>query len=126
MEHKSVYQLVLAGVLCAIGLAVPMVMPKVILGPMSFTLGSHVAIFLAMFISPKVTTAVVLGTTVGFFLTTPLIIAMRAGSHIIFALLGAFILRRHPEIMRWARFWSYPPSSSRAICSPLNSSPQAT
>lgn len=99
MEHKSVYQLVLAGVLCAIGLAIPMVMPKVIIGPMSFTLGSHVAIFLAMFISPKVTTAVVLGTTVGFFLTTPLIIAMRAGSHIIFALLGAFILRRHPEIM---------------------------
>ena len=66
MEHKSIYQLVLAGILCAIGLVVPMVMPKVILGPMSFTLGSHVAIFLAMFISPKVVAAVVLGTTVGF------------------------------------------------------------
>ena len=42
-------------------------MPKIILGPMSFTLGAHVAIFLAMFISPKVATAVCLGTTLGFF-----------------------------------------------------------
>lgn len=38
LEHKNIYQLVLAGVLCAIGLVVPMVMPKVIIGPMSFTL----------------------------------------------------------------------------------------
>lgn len=45
MEHKNIYQLVLAGVLCAIGLVVPMVMPKVIIGPMSFTLGAHAAIF---------------------------------------------------------------------------------
>lgn len=44
LEHKNIYQLVLAGVLCAIGLVVPMVMPKVIIGPMSFTLGAHVAI----------------------------------------------------------------------------------
>ena len=95
MDHKSIYQLVLAGILCAIGL----VMPKVILGPMSFTLGSHVAIFLAMFISPKVAAAVVLGTTVGFFMTTPLIIALRAASHIIFALVGAIIIKRHSDIL---------------------------
>ena len=99
LDHKSIYQLVLAGILCAIGLVVPMVMPKVILGPMSFTLGSHVAIFLAMFISPKVAAAVVLGTTVGFFMTTPLIIALRAASHIIFALVGAIIIKRHSDIL---------------------------
>ena len=92
MEHKNIYQLVLAGVLCAIGLVVPMVMPKVIIGPMSFTLGAHVAIFLAMFISPKVAAAVCLGTTMGFFVTTPLIIAARAATHIIFALVGALII----------------------------------
>ncbi len=78
MHHKNVYQLVVASVLCAIGLLVPLVMPKIILGPMSFTLGAHVAIFLAMFISPKVATAVCLGTTLGFFMTTPFIIALRA------------------------------------------------
>lgn len=99
MEHKNIYQLVLAGVLCAIGLVVPMVMPKVIIGPMSFTLGAHVAIFLAMFISPKVAAAVCLGTTMGFFVTTPLIIAARAATHIIFALVGALIIKRYPNIM---------------------------
>lgn len=99
MEHKNIYQLVLAGVLCAIGLVVPMVMPKVIIGPMSFILGAHVAIFFAMFISPKVAAAVCLGTTMGFFVTTPLIIAARAAAHIIFALVGAFIIKRYPDIM---------------------------
>lgn len=99
MEHKNIYQLVLAGVLCAIGLVVPMVMPKVIIGPMSFTLGAHVAIFLAMFISPKVAAAVCVGTTLGFFVTTPLIIAARAATHLIFALVGALIIKRYPDIM---------------------------
>ena len=99
MEHKNIYQLVLAGVLCAIGLVIPMVMPKVIIGPMSFTLGAHVAIFLAMFISPKVAAAVCLGTTMGFFVTTPLIIAARAATHLIFALFGAYIIKRYPDIM---------------------------
>lgn len=99
MEHKNIYQLVLAGVLCAIGLVVPMVMPKVIIGPMSFTLGAHVAIFLAMFISPKVAAAVCLGTTMGFFVTTPLIVAARAATHLIFALVGAYTIKRYPDIM---------------------------
>lgn len=99
MEHKNIYQLVLAGVLCAIGLVVPMVMPKVIIGPMSFTLGAHVAIFLAMFISPKVAAAVCVGTTLGFFVTTPLIIAARAATHLIFALVGALIIKRYPDIL---------------------------
>ena len=86
MEHKNIYQLVLAGVLCAIGLVVPMVMPKVIIGPMSFTLGAHAAIFLAMFISPKVAAAVCLGTTMGFFVTTPLGIGLNLGLAVLHAL----------------------------------------
>ena len=88
-----------AGVLCAVGLVVPMVMPKIIIGPMSFTLASHVAIFLAMFISPAVAVAVCIGTTLGFFLTTPLIIAMRAASHILFAVVGALIIKKRPDII---------------------------
>ena len=35
----------------------------------------------------------------GFFVTTPLIIAARAATHIIFALVGALIIRRYPNIM---------------------------
>jgi niacin transporter len=99
MENKKVSLIVVAGLLCAVGLVIPMVMPKVVLGPMSFTLASHVPIFLAMFISPSVALAVCLGTTLGFFMTTPLIIAMRAASHIVFALVGAIVIRKNPQII---------------------------
>lgn len=98
-KTNHLHRMVLAGVLCAVGIVVPMFMPKVVLGPMSFTLASHVAIFLAMFISPGVAAAVCLGTTLGFFFTTSPIIALRAASHIVFALVGAYILKKSPELI---------------------------
>lgn len=97
MKSSRLYHMVLAGVLCAVGIVVPMFMPRIVLGPMSFTLASHVAVFLGMFISPAVAVAVCIGTTLGFFLTTPTIIALRAASHIVFAGLGAFYLKKHPD-----------------------------
>ncbi len=88
MTKNKLYHMVLAGILCAIGIVVPMFMPRIVLGPMSFTLASHVAVFLGMFISPAVAVAVCIGTTIGFFLTTPAIIALRAASHIVFGSLS--------------------------------------
>ena len=59
----------MAALLCAIAILIPMISPvKIPLGPMSFTLGSHVAIFIAMFISPAVALTVELGATLGFLL----------------------------------------------------------
>ena len=99
MTKNKLYHMVLAGILCAIGIIVPMFMPRIVLGPMSFTLASHVAVFLGMFISPAVAVAVCIGTTIGFFLTTPAIIALRAASHIVFAFIGAAYLKRNPDII---------------------------
>ncbi len=99
MGNKNNFLLVLGGLLCAVGIVVPMFMPKIVLGPMSFTLASHVAIFLAMFISPKLAVMVCIGTTIGFFLTTPLIIALRAASHIVFAVIGAIIIKRNQKCL---------------------------
>ena len=65
MTKNKLYHMVLAGILCAIGIVVPMFMPRIVLGPMSFTLASHVAVFLGMFISPAVAVAVCIGTTIG-------------------------------------------------------------
>ena len=62
MKSSRLYHMVLAGVLCAVGIVVPMFMPRIVLGPMSFTLASHVAVFLGMFISPAVAVAVCIGT----------------------------------------------------------------
>ena len=45
-----------------------MVMPRITIGPASFTLASHVPVFIAMFISPVVAIAVSLGTGFGFLI----------------------------------------------------------
>jgi niacin transporter len=91
---------VTAALLCAIGIVIPMVCPKIVIGPASFTLASHVPIFLAMFISPPVAVAVALGTALGFFFAgLNIVIVLRALSHVVFAAIGAFWLKRQPQLL---------------------------
>ena len=99
MKTNSVKRLTISALLIAMGIIIPMVMPRITIGPASFTLASHVPVFIAMFISPVVAIAVSLGTGFGFFLSATPIIALRALSHLIFAVIGAVILQMHPEIL---------------------------
>ncbi|MGG5357865.1 MULTISPECIES: hypothetical protein [unclassified Enterococcus] len=99
MKKNSVRQLTITALLVGMGIIIPMVMPKIIIPPASFTLASHVPLMIAMFFSPGMAVAVALGTTFGFFLTTPVIIALRALSHIVFALIGALYLQKKPGIV---------------------------
>lgn len=99
MKNNSVKHLTISALLIGLGILIPMVMPKIVIGPASFTLASHVPVFIAMFFSPVVALAVVLGTTFGFFISTTPIIALRAFSHLIFALIGASYLQKHPELV---------------------------
>ncbi|MCV3133632.1 hypothetical protein OHD83_05740 [Enterococcus faecalis] len=99
MKTDSVKRLTISALLIAMGIIIPMVMPRITIGPASFTLASHVPVFIAMFISPVVAIAVSLGTGFGFFLSATPIIALRALSHLIFAVIGAVILQKHPEIL---------------------------
>lgn len=98
---KSVHRLTITAILVAMGIVIPMVMPvKVMIGPASFTLASHVPVFIAMFISPAVAVAVALGTAAGFALSgMPFIITLRALSHLVFAIIGALYLEKHPGIL---------------------------
>ncbi len=100
--RDNLSKVVSAALLCAIGIVIPMFSPiKVVLPPASFTLGSHVAIMIAMFISPSVAVAVSLGTTLGFFLGGfPLVIVLRALTHVVFALGGAMVLKKLPAILK--------------------------
>jgi niacin transporter len=85
--------------LIAIGIAIPLFSPvRFIMEPISFTLASHVPIFLAMMISPGAGVAVALGTTIGFFSTFPVIV-LRAYSHLVFVIYGGLYLKKHPETM---------------------------
>ena len=61
-QKNNIQNLTYAAILAAFGVLIPMVMPaKIIIGPASYTLASHVPVFLAMFISPSVAIFVALG-----------------------------------------------------------------
>ena len=95
MSHEKIRKMCVAALLCAVGILVPILSPvKLQLGPMSFTLGSHVAVFLAMFVSPAVGLTVEAGTTLGFVLAgfAPVVV-LRAAAQIVFVAAGAYWLR---------------------------------
>lgn len=95
-----IQKLTSAALLIALGIIIPMFMPKIYLPPASFTLLSHVPVFISMFISPLVAVAVAVGTTIGFVFSTmnPMVVA-RAASHLIFAVLGALWLKKQPNTL---------------------------
>lgn len=96
---KSVRNLSITALLIALGITIPIFMPKIIIPPASYTLASHVPLFVAMFISPSVVLAVAIGTGIGFFLSTPFIVAVRAFSHCVFALLGSLYIKNNPDFL---------------------------
>ncbi len=99
-RSEALYKMTATALLIAIGIVIPMVFPKIPIEPMSFTLASHVAIFLGMFISPTVAIAVTIGTTVGFlFSGLSLIVVLRAASHIVFVIVGSLLLRKKPALI---------------------------
>lgn len=100
-QNNRIFKLVLSAMLCAMGILIPFVCPKISIEPASFTLASHVPLFLAMFLSPKITVVVWLGTTLGFQLTGfPPVVVLRAASQIVFALLGAIWLQKQPLLLQ--------------------------
>ncbi len=99
MKRHSVKELTISALLIALGIVIPQVMPRITVGPASFTLASHVPVFIAMFISPASAAVVALGTAFGFFMTATPVIALRALSHLVFAVVGAFYLQKHPNLV---------------------------
>ena len=94
MNRKLIQHITIAGLLIAVGILIPLTFPRIAIEPASYTLASHVAIFVAMFISPGVALGVALGTTFGFFMTATPIIALRAASHLIYAIPFAFYIAK--------------------------------
>jgi len=79
--------LTITALLMALAIMIPIMMPlKVVIPPASYTLAS-----------------VVIGSTLGFFVAGfPIVIVMRAASHIIFALMGAYYIKHHPGVLTGA------------------------
>lgn len=100
-SKQKTRDLVLASLLTALGILIPIIMPiKVVIGPASYTFGSHIPINMAMFRSTKTTAIVALGTTIGFIVSGfPITIVLRALSHIIFATIGAAYLKKAVDVL---------------------------
>ncbi|MDF2845288.1 MAG: hypothetical protein K0R00_3714 [Herbinix sp.] len=99
-SSRKVYTMAIAALLSTIGILIPLYSPlKIRLDPASFTLGVHVPIFIAMFISPVTALFVSLITALGFLAAYPPVIVIRALTHIIFAVLGAYILKKNNNIL---------------------------
>jgi hypothetical protein len=101
MKRETKMQTItIAALLSALGIVIAMFMPKIVIPPFSMTLAVHVPVFIALFISPPVAVAVSLVSAVGFlFAGLPPVIALRAVSHVVFALTGALILKKRPDAM---------------------------
>ena len=100
-RKQSLQSLCAAALLIAVGIVIPMFSPvKIVLPTASYTLASHVAIFIAMVISPGVAAAVAIGTTAGFLLGGfPIMVVLRAATHLVFTLLGAFYIQKTPDLL---------------------------
>lgn len=96
---KQTKQIVYAGLLIALGVLIPMVMPKFDTGIASYTLGSHVPVMVAMFISPVTAVLVAVGSAISYLMTSTPIVATRALSHIGFALVGSLILQKNKDVV---------------------------
>lgn len=90
--------MIVSALLIAIGILIPMIFTgfpfRWVIGPYSATLMAHVPVIIAMFISPMTAILTAVGTTIGFFFTAPLVVAVRAASHIFFAIMGAFLIKK--------------------------------
>ncbi len=83
------------GILTALSLIWTTFMYTVPLGTWSFTPFSHIFIFLGMYYNPITGIFVAIGTFFGFFIKgADTIICMRAGSQILFVILGMILLKK--------------------------------
>lgn len=92
---SNIKSITIAGLLTALAIVVPLFMPKLpVPQPFSVTPASHLAVILAMFVNPFTVICTVIGSTIAFFAVLGPVVAMRAFSHIIFALVGCYLLKK--------------------------------
>lgn len=94
-KKNSTKDIILAALLTALSVLItfsPFKLP--VPQPFSVTLGSHVPTMLAVFINPFVAVLTVIGSCAGFWMSTAnIVIVLRAAMHIIFSLIGWYMIK---------------------------------
>lgn len=105
-NREKIRKMMFAAVLIAISIIIPTQFGflKIIIGPFTATIASHVPMFLAMLIAPEVAIAVGVGSALGFFITSPLVIAARASMHIVVGYVGALIIKKDKNFKKAIAF----------------------
>ena len=94
--------MVITALLIAFGIIIPTAFGflRVVLGPFTATLTAHVPVFVAMFLSPASAIFTAIGTTIGFLVAgVDIVVTMRAASHIIFAIVGAYMIKKGRSVV---------------------------
>lgn len=92
----NVRKLTFTALLTAFAIIIPLYFGflRINLGPFTATLASHVPLFISMFFGPYAAIAVGLGSTLGFLMTTPLVVVARAFMHVFVGATGAVLIKR--------------------------------
>lgn len=88
----------LAAMLTAISMIITFSPFKLMIPPFTLTIGVHVPTIIAMLINPYVTIMTIIGSCLGFLMVIPypssIIVALRAATHIVFALVGYTMFKK--------------------------------
>lgn len=101
-KKLSTKNMVITALLIAFGIIIPTAFGflRVILPPaFTATLTAHVPIFIAMFVSPTSAIFTAIGTAIGFLVAgLDMVVVIRAASHIIFAIAGAYMIKKKMSV----------------------------
>jgi len=91
--NMSAKRLTIIAILSAIAIITPLVIPSIPLPPpMTMTLSMHTTIWIAVFISPVSALCLSIASAVGFLIKGLPFVAVRAATHMIFAVLASIYL----------------------------------
>lgn len=95
-KKMSTKKLVISALLVGLSVVIPYLsLPVVPIPEFSVTLFAHLAIIIAMFMGVEVAIFAGLGAVLGFYLKgVPLVVVMRAASHLVFLIVGALMLKK--------------------------------
>lgn len=97
----KIRELTIGALLTALAIIIPIQFSflRIIVGPFTATLASHVPMFISMLINPAIALMVGAGSAIGFLLTAPTVVAARAATHIIVGFVGAVLIKKGMSIV---------------------------
>lgn len=94
--NNNIKKLTYTALLTALAIIIPLAFGflKIVIGPFSATLASHVPMFVAMLLGPLPAAMVGIGSALGFLVSAPAVVAARAFMHTFVGAFGAVLIKK--------------------------------